>query len=188
MRILGSIFGVEITNNPESGPLVKFLSEDDGYWFPTIEGSGVMNGFWLPDTIKVLQQAQTYIETNWTKSHQGFTYPNLPNLVKEFTMDQQQYEIACEIVKQDCTLEGMLKDRIGNFCFIGGLYTVIDPDWAMGVIPIYQNPYLAVEEAFGIDSEPVIEANDNDKSGDPDRIIPLRRRRVLQALKKQLEV
>ena len=101
-------------------------------------------------------------------------------------MDKQQYDIACEIVDQDCTLTGSLKDGKGNFCVIGGLYTAIDPDWAEA--PMYtfdpkeqSDIYRAVAAAFDIDVDPLWMANDDSTT------IGYRREHVKEELFAQLE-
>ncbi len=104
-------------------------------------------------------------------------------------MDQQQFDIAAEIIAQDCTLVGQLKDGKGNFCAIGGLYTTIDPDWAVAervdTDPGQEFIYQTVGEVFGLDFTKIWMANDADLvHGDT---VELRRDRVLAALRAQLE-
>ena len=104
-------------------------------------------------------------------------------------MDQQQYDIACQIVDQDYTLTSRLKDGKGNFCVIGGLYAAINPDWAESY-KIHQwahDIFVTVADTFGIDVDPIINANDNTKRGDPSNNIGPRRKRVKAALLAQLE-
>ena len=42
-------------------------------------------------------------------------------------MDQQQLEIALEIINLDCQIVGQLNDGEGGFCASGGLIPAIDP-------------------------------------------------------------
>ena len=101
-------------------------------------------------------------------------------------MDQQQYDIACEIVDQDCTLTDELKNGKGNFCVIGGLYTTINPDWAASdILDTWQDEgeiYKAVADAFGIDVNLLWIANDDALT------IPTRRKHVREVLSEQLDV
>ncbi len=80
-------------------------------------------------------------------------------------MDQQQYELACEIVSIDCTLTGKMKDGKGNFCVLGGLYTAIDPDWAIRDDGISGNlgtaeMYRLIGETFSINVSALWKVND----------------------------
>ena len=76
-------------------------------------------------------------------------------------MDYELYRIACEIIDMDCTLQGQLRDGKGNFCAVGGLYTLLDPDWAAAEDSsnVYAE-YTSVEELFRIVVGKVWEAND----------------------------
>ena len=102
-------------------------------------------------------------------------------------MDQQQYEIACEIVSLDCTIMGLPKDGRGGFCAIGGLYAAIDPDWAVNPDLEYDKylVYGAVKEAFGLNFNPIWMANDGALVFDEP--IERRRDRVKAALLAQLD-
>ncbi len=102
-------------------------------------------------------------------------------------MNKEQYEIACEIVSLDCTLTTQMKDGKGNFCVLGGLYTAIDPDWAMRNDGPVGNVgtgemYLLVGEVFGVDPTLLWQANDG-VHNDLDK----RRIAVKAALTAQLE-
>jgi len=98
-------------------------------------------------------------------------------------MDQQQLDIALEVVKLDCTIVDRLRDGEGGFCAVGGLYAVLDPDWAEGTksessLRIYRE----VREAFGLHTTMIVEANDTSGS------ISDRRKRVRKELERQFEV
>ncbi len=89
-------------------------------------------------------------------------------------MDRIQFDIAYEITALNCTLTGQLKDGKGNFCALGGLYTAIDPDWAVrddgednaG----NQDIYDAIAETFGITLTRLWTANDNELTMESRRI------------------
>ena len=105
-------------------------------------------------------------------------------------MDQQQLELALEITALDCTLTGRLKDGAGNFCAIGGLYAVIDPDWAIQQ-PVQdedtQGMYDGVRDAFDLEPGGVISANDDSLTipNQRDVDIEARRERVARELRQQ---
>lgn len=100
-------------------------------------------------------------------------------------MDQQQFDIACQIIALDCTLVGGLKDGNGNFCAVGGLYTAIDPDWAVDKELYRDGIYTRVAEAFDIvHIDHIWRASDE---GDADEFIEDRRARVIEALRLQLD-
>ena len=100
-------------------------------------------------------------------------------------MDRIQFDLACQIVDLDCIGQGRLKDGKGNLCAIGGLYAVIDPDWA--VSPDIDNNrqethhYEEVAEVFGIETSRIFLVNDRHKDLDK------RRAAVKVALAAQLE-
>lgn len=77
-------------------------------------------------------------------------------------MDEELYRIACEIIDMDCTLTGQLRDGEGNFCAVGGLYTLLDPDWGAeksngdGSEDVYAN----VKDLFGVAVAYLYEPND----------------------------
>jgi len=101
-------------------------------------------------------------------------------------MDQQMYEIACQIIDQDCTLTKELRDGKGNFCAIGGLYTAIDPNWAMeDSLDRSEEVYADVADVFGIFVDPIWLANDEASTK---TTVEERRARVKAALAEQLEI
>ena len=82
-------------------------------------------------------------------------------------MDEELYRIACEVIDMDCTLTGKLRDGEGNFCAVGGLYTLLDPDWAIqadkGIFEETHAAYLAVAELFVVSDEIIYSANDRQR-------------------------
>lgn len=100
-------------------------------------------------------------------------------------MNKAQLEIACQIIDLDCTGQGELKDGMGKFCAIGGLYAAIDPDWAASAKletgKLQMEHYKEVEVVFGINTTPIHVANDGIKS------LTRRRVAVKAALTVQLE-
>lgn len=104
-------------------------------------------------------------------------------------MDQQQYELTCDIVKVDCYGMGQFRDNAGLTCALGGLYTAIDPDWAVhgfkSVSLTDRDVFMAIEKAFGINTNAqwdIVEANDNGSTK-----VSNRRQRVLRVLRKIYE-
>ena len=72
-------------------------------------------------------------------------------------MDKVTFEFVKGIVETDTRAQGQLVNCRGQTCFIGGLYAVIDPDWADDYHDHWARPRIDtsdvvvnVSQAFGI--------------------------------------
>jgi len=86
-------------------------------------------------------------------------------------MDKQTADIIKEIIDLDCTMTNAFSDGKGNFCFVGGLFATIAPDWASGnsLTPHPVNIWAAIISNFGLTAEFLNDAvSINDRR--PDRL------------------
>jgi hypothetical protein len=94
-----------------------------------------------------------------------------------------EFEIMMAVAELDCEISGTLRDGEGKFCIVGGLYACIDPDWAQtgkkGVDKSVDE-YAVVREAFGVETNKLVKAND----GGSERVAH-RRARVRTELRRQ---
>ena len=101
-------------------------------------------------------------------------------------MDRQQFELARDIVNEDCESQGRLRtvapDGTASFCALGGLMAAIDPDWAMtGYYDGTASEVIA--EVFDLTFQElalIFQANDKDSWATPESVVERRRRVVAQ--------
>ena len=69
-------------------------------------------------------------------------------------MDRQTYDIINAVIDLDCQATGDYRRDSGNMCILGGLYAVLDPDWAVGGIA-FKIISAEIEEAYGLTSNTI---------------------------------
>ncbi len=102
---------------------------------------------------------------------------------------QDVAKLLKQIIKVDCTGQGYLR-KDGEFCFIGGLYACVDPDWATKRPPLYSVVSTTrlrrkIEGALGLEKGSLLGAYQiNDTFSDTDE----RREALTKWVNRQTEV